>query len=139
MYDKVLIERLAQKYVKTTNEDVFNELLGELEPLIQIQLGKNYSSVKREWDDMKQEVFITLWKNRSNLCFTTAKSLYQFLYNRISRILFRVAEKNKSLNKEKQNYIDKLNENGSVKDDGAYIDLKDVIENIEDLDKFRDD
>lgn len=83
MYQKEEVERLAKKYVETGDEQVFEELIKALEPLINVQLGKNYSSLKEFWDDLRQEVLLRIWKNRGGLFTTKSRSLYQYLYNRI--------------------------------------------------------
>ncbi len=93
MYQKEEVERLAEKYVETGNEQVFEALIKALRPLINVQLGKNYSSLKEFWDDLRKEVLLRISKNRGGLSTTKSKSLYQFLYQRIRRDLFRAAKK----------------------------------------------
>ena len=92
-YDKEEIERLARKYIETANEEVFGKLLEELEPIIRVQLGKNYSSLKDYWDDMTREVMLKLWKNRKGVKTTTARVVNQFYWNRISCDLNRASKK----------------------------------------------
>jgi len=93
MYQKEEIEQLAKKYVETQEEEVFEALIKALESLINVQLGKNYSSLKQFWGDLRQEVLLKLYKNRGGLSTTRSKSLYQFLYQRIRRDLFRACKK----------------------------------------------
>jgi len=93
MYQKEEIEQLAKKYVETQEEEVFEALIKALILLIDVQLGKNYSSLKEFWDDLRQEVLLKLWKNRGGLSTVKSTSLYQFLYRRIRRDLFRAAKK----------------------------------------------
>ncbi|MCK4647951.1 hypothetical protein KAT51_00365 [bacterium] len=62
MYDKKLINKLSKRYAK--KRDGIDELLRALEPIIDIQMGKNYSSMKEYWDDMKQDVLLKIWENR---------------------------------------------------------------------------
>lgn len=93
MYQKKEVERLAGKYVETGNEQVFEELIKTLIPLINVQLGKNYSSLKQFWDDLRQEVLLKVWKNREGLLTIKSISLYHFFYQRIRRDLFRAAKK----------------------------------------------
>ena len=83
MYNIKQIEQVAQKYRKTGEDLDFEKVLVAVDPLIDILLGQGYSSIKYEWEDMKQEVFLRLWKNRSILCFTKSKKLYRFLHGRI--------------------------------------------------------
>ena len=62
MYRREKIEQLAREYVENGDDDVFNnKLLVELKLLVQIQLGKNYSSMKEEWGDMSQEVLCKIY------------------------------------------------------------------------------
>ena len=93
MYQKEEVERLAEEYVeaeKLANEWcwispdwVFEALIKALVPLINVQLGKNYSSLKEFWDDLRQEVLLRICKNRGGLFVTPSKSLYQYYYNHI--------------------------------------------------------
>lgn len=104
MYQKEKVEWLAKEYVETEYDAnnncgtyspnlVFEALIKALIPLINVQLGKNYSSLKEFWDDLQQEVLLKIWKNRGGLSITKSKSLYQFLYRRIRRDLFRAMKK----------------------------------------------
>lgn len=95
MYQKEEIERFAKKYVDTGDEQVFETLIKALIPMIDVQLGKNYSSLKEFWDDLRQEVLLKLHKNREGLSTIKSISLYQFLYQRIRRDLFRAMKKYK--------------------------------------------
>ena len=110
MYQKEEIEQLAKKYVETQEEEVFEALIKALEPLINVQLGKNYSSLKEFWDDLRQEVLLKLHKNRGGLSTTKSISLYQFLYQRIRRDLFRACKK-------LRDQYDALNEDVTYLDD----------------------
>jgi len=83
MYQKEEVERLAGEYVETGSEQVFEALIKALIPLIDVQLGKNYSSLKEFWDDLRQEVLLRICKNRGGLFVTPSKSLYQYYYNHI--------------------------------------------------------
>lgn len=93
MYRVKEIEQLAQKYAKTGNDKIFEALIRALIPLIDIQSARRYPDLKEYWDDIKQEVLLKLWKNRTSLSFTASKKLYRFLYNRIHRDLFRAIKK----------------------------------------------
>lgn len=83
MYQKEEVERLAKKYVETGSEQVFEALIKALIPLINVQLGKNYSSLKEFWDDLRQEVLLRICKNRGGLSITKSTSLYQYYYGHI--------------------------------------------------------
>ena len=89
MYQKEEIEQLAKKYVETQEEEVFEALIKALIPLINVQLGKNYSSLKEFWDDLRQEVLLKLHKNRGGVLITQARSLYQYFYSFIRYQLYR--------------------------------------------------
>jgi len=107
MYDKEKIERLARVYIETDNareaEEVFGALLTELEPMIKVQLGKNYSSLKDYWDDMISEVITKLWKNREGIKITKSKVFSYLFYQRIRRDLNRASRKmNKLYRSEEQ-------------------------------------
>ena len=108
MYQKEEIERLAKKYVETQEEEVFEALIKALESLINVQLGKNYSSVKPFWDDLRQEILLRVSKNRGGLLITQSKSLYQYLYSFIRYQLYR---------RVKELYYDSLNKNIIAFDD----------------------
>ncbi len=90
MYQKEEVERLAETYVETGDEQVFETLIKALEPLINVQLGKNYSSLKEFWDDLRQEVLLRIWKNRGGLKINKSRSLYQYLYSHIRYHLWAV-------------------------------------------------
>jgi len=83
MYQKEEVERLAGEYVETGDEQVFEALIKALIPLIDVQLGKNYSSLKEFWGDLRQEVLLRICKNRGGLSVTLSKSFYQYYYNHI--------------------------------------------------------
>ena len=138
MYRKEKIEQLAQEYVNNGDENIFNnELLPELKWLAQVHLGKNYSSMKKDWKDMSQEVLYKIWINRSVLSFTRSKSLYQFLYGRIRRDLNRCAERIKDKEQRFQEYTNTVNDSRA---EGFHTDVKDIVEYIEDLGEYnRDD
>jgi len=113
MYQKEEVEWLAKEYVETEYDAnnncgtyspdlVFEALIKALEPLINVQLGKNYSSLKPFWNDLKQEVLLKIYKNRGNLGFTKTKLYARHYYARIQTHLFRAAKKVKGkFNKEK--------------------------------------
>jgi len=83
-FDQKNLIRLAEEYVNTSDDTVFERLMAEeLDALIGIQLGKNYMSVREFWEDMKQEVMMYLWKNRETVKSTKSRSYYQFYYIRI--------------------------------------------------------
>ena len=109
MYDVEQIERLAQQYKRTAVDSDFEKVWVAIDPLIDVLLGRKYSSIKHEWEDMKQEVLMKLWANRKTLCFTKSKRLYRFLHERVRDNLNRVAKKVKQIQDEEQNYIDELN------------------------------
>jgi DNA-directed RNA polymerase specialized sigma24 family protein len=88
MYQKEEVERLAGEYVETGDERVFEALIKALIPLIDVQLGKNYSSLKEFWDDLRQEVLLRVYRNRGGLRTTKSTVLYQYFYNRIRDYLF---------------------------------------------------
>ena len=92
MYQKEEVERLAGEYVETGDEQVFEALIKALEPLINVQLGKNYSSLKGFWSDLRQEVLLRICKNRGGLSITKSTSLYQYLYSRIRDYLSQAAD-----------------------------------------------
>ena len=93
MYKKEEVERLAGEYVETGDEQVFEALIKTLIPLINVQLGKNYSSLKEFWDDLRQEVLLKIWKNRGGLFDTKSRSFYQYYYRRVRTWLFRESMK----------------------------------------------
>jgi len=93
MYQIEEIEHLAQQYVGSESDEVFEGLINALIPLIDMQSARKYPDLKEYWDDMKQEVLLKLWKNRRGLLFTTDKKLYRFLYRRIFRDLFRAVKR----------------------------------------------
>lgn len=87
------INQLAQEYVRTSDDAVFERLmLEELKPMIRVQLGKNYTSIKDFWEDMRQEVLLYLWKNRENVKTTKSKSCYRFYYQKIRYVLNMIVE-----------------------------------------------
>jgi len=106
MYQKEEVERLAKKYVEIDSScfglycalkpqymsQIFEALIKALEPLINVQLGKNYSSLKEFWDDLRQEVLLRIYKNRGGLSVTKSKSLYVYFYNRIRDYLSQAAD-----------------------------------------------
>ena len=102
MYQKEEVERLAGEYVETGDEQVFEALIKALEPLIDVQLGKNYSSLKEFWDDLRQEVLLKLHKNRGGLSVTKSKSLCAYFYQRIRGCLWRAAQKLQGKYKDKK-------------------------------------
>ena len=93
MYQKEEVERLAGKYVETGNEQVFEALIKALIPLINVQLGKNYSRYKEFWDDLRQEVLLKLYRNRGGLSKTSNKNLFTHYYQRIRIHLWRAVQK----------------------------------------------
>jgi len=92
MYNIKRIEQLAQTYVKTKENSIFEKLLTALIPLIDIQLKKNYQSLEEFWDDLRQETLLKLHKNQKSLTTTTSTRLFRCLYNRI-RDYLRTARK----------------------------------------------
>ena len=87
-FDAERINQLAQEYVETSDDSVFERLmLEELEPMIGVQLGKNYISMKGFWEDMRQEVLLYLWKNRESVKTTKSRNCYRFYYQRIRQTL----------------------------------------------------
>ena len=92
MYQKEEIERLAKKYVETQEEEVFEVLIKALESLINVQLGKNYSSLKEFWDDLRQEVLVKLYKNREGIFTTESTHFCSYFYGRIRVWLFRACK-----------------------------------------------
>jgi len=111
MYQKEEIERFAKKYVDTGDEQVFETLIKILIPMIDVQLGKSYSSLKEFWDDLRQEVLLKLWKNREGLLTTESTHFCSYFYGRIRVWLFRACKKLK-----KPSYDD-LNKNVTYFDD----------------------
>lgn len=97
VYDKDKIEGLTKQYIKSGDDNIFVELMKELEPVIKIQLGKGYSSLKEHWNDMSQEVLLKLWKNKEGLKTASSTSLFFFFYGCIRRDLFRAAKLMKRL------------------------------------------
>ena len=97
MYDKELLERLGKKYRSTGADADFEVLLEVIRPLIDTQLGRQYSSMKHEWEDMKQGVLLKLWKNRSALCFSKSELCSRFFYEQIRYNLNRAAKKIKGI------------------------------------------
>ena len=96
MYNKALINKLAKRYATKRENDTFTQLLQELTPIIDIQLGKNYSSLKEYWDDLRQDVLLKLWENRFNIkkMISAGVEPCQFLYERIRTWLNRASAKN---------------------------------------------
>ena len=64
MYDIQLINELAEKYVKTSDETVFEALIEALVPVIDAQLKKSYQSLEEYWDDMRQEICLKLLETK---------------------------------------------------------------------------
>lgn len=93
MYQKEEIERLAKKYVETQEEEVFEALIKALIPLINVQLGKNYSRLKQFWDDLRQEVLLKLHKNRRGLSTIKSINFCAHFYSRIRTHLWRAVQK----------------------------------------------
>ena len=90
-YEQKIINELAKKYKKTESDIIFEELLIKLIPLIRIQLGRQYSSMKGQgfWDDMQQDVLLKIWENRKSLKNSLTKNPYQYFYRRIQDYLNR--------------------------------------------------
>ena len=121
MYDKELIECLGSKYRNTGQDVDFEVLLEAVHPLIDTQLGRQYSSMKHEWEDMKQEVLLKLWKNRTGLCFTKTELCSRFFYEQIRYNLNRAAEKIQGIKKNENDLV----ELAELKVKKYYIDDKD--------------
>ena len=102
MYQKEEIERLAKKYVETQEEEVFEALIKALIPLIDAQLGKNYSRLKQFWDDLRQEVLLKLHKNRGGLSTTKSINFCTHFYRRIRVHLWRAAQQLQGKRKDKK-------------------------------------
>lgn len=138
VYQWKKIEFLAKEYINTIDNKVFERLIVALTPMIDVQLGKNYSSLKEYWDDMKQEVFLKLWKNKSSFAFTKTKSYCIYFYQRIRGDLNRAAKRMKKdyMLKLPEAYFRMIEET----EGGYHIDFKDTIDNIEELTEYnRDD
>jgi len=126
MYQKEEVERLAGEYVETGSEQVFETLIKALIPLINVQLGKNYSSLKEFWDDLRQEVLLKIWKNRGGLSDTKSIRYFQYFYSRIRAILWRASRQLQGKGEDekiKMGY-DGLNPNVTYFDDLSPDDLK---------------
>ena len=109
MYQKEEVERLAKEYVDTGKEQVFEKLIEALIPVIDVQLGKNYSSLKEFWGDLRQDVVVHLYSVRGNIQNTTLESKYFYLYGVIREILYRFTQGKKYKNRYKFE-IEKSNE-----------------------------
>jgi len=129
IYNVRQVEKVAQRYKQTGEDSDFKQVLKVVDPLIDVFLGLRYSSIKHEWEDLKQEVILKLWKNRTGLCFIKSKRLYLFLRDRIRRDLLRAAKKIKDVQKNE----DEIVELAELRVNKYIIDEKDMIENIEDL------
>lgn len=102
MYQKEEVERLAKEYVETGDEQVFETLIKALIPLIDVQLGKNYSSLKEFWNDLRQEVLLRICKNRGGLSTTSSIKLCHYLYSHIRSYLNEIAKKLQGKRKKKK-------------------------------------
>ena len=83
LYDKLLINRLGKRYAKNGGKDSFVQLTQALIPMIDAQLGRQYSSMKEFWDDLRQEIMLKLWDNRKSIKDNSPGELHQYFYNRI--------------------------------------------------------
>lgn len=119
------INQLAQEYVRTSDDAVFERLmLEELEPLINVQLGRNYTSIKDFWEDMRQEMLLYLWKNRKSVKTTKSKVYYGWYWKIIRAGL---------------NYIvNKEDGNGSRKRNGHVMKLQNYDFNRDNIFYFND-
>ena len=83
------INNLTREFIKSENNEIFEKLLIGIVPMINIQLRKNYSSIKEFWDDMRQDVFLKVWENRKNIKNSSTENPYQYFYGRIRKFLER--------------------------------------------------
>lgn len=121
MYNVEQIEQLAQRYKETAEDSDFEHVFLAVDSLVDVLLGRKYSSIKHEWEDMKQEVLMKLWANRKTLCFTKSEKLYRFLHEQIRYNLNRAAKKIQGTRKNE----DDLLELAEVRVKKYYIDDKD--------------
>jgi len=97
MYEKKEIERLSKKFINTSNDDVFRQLVEQLQQVITKQLSKHYRSMYEHWEDMRSEVIAKIWKNRKTLKKTKTKNLADHYYYRIRTHLSRANTKIKKI------------------------------------------
>jgi len=64
-YNKKKICLLYEEYILTADDKVFEKLMEEVEPIIDIVLTK-YGKYGRHFDDVRQEMRLSLWKNFRN-------------------------------------------------------------------------
>lgn len=97
IYDKDKIDQLALAYAETEDATIFNELLEELKPMIKIQLGKNYSSIKEIWEDLESHTIMRLWlvfgEKPERIRDSSTRIPSILFYQRIRTILNRHVEK----------------------------------------------
>jgi len=89
MFDKDLISKLGKQYAK--KREGLEDLLMALTPLINVQLGKQYSSMKEYWDNMRQDVIVKILENRKAIReqILRGDDPYQLFWNRIRKWLSR--------------------------------------------------
>jgi len=84
MYNKRRINGLFAEYCKTEDAKVFEALLIECRPLVDVILSK-YPFFRPWWDDISQEVLLKIWMNlrRPDQLRKHLRSPVSFLYSRI--------------------------------------------------------
>lgn len=92
MIDKQLINQLTEQYVISQDDGTFQRLIECLTPLINVQLGKNYSSMQLFWDDMRQDVFVKILERKQSIQDSQTEQPYQFWYLRIRDWLNRIVK-----------------------------------------------
>ena len=83
MYDKERINELAYKYIETDDDEVFEELIGELVHLVR-PLVRKYKKYREYWDDLEQELLLKLWQQRKSLKDSSTHQPFQHFYKRIT-------------------------------------------------------
>lgn len=86
------IDILTEGFIRSENDETFNQLVNEIIPIINQQLLKNYSSKREFWGDIRQDVLLKIWKNRGNIKHSLTERPYQYFYNRIRDYLNRSAK-----------------------------------------------
>lgn len=113
MYNKEKINKLAERYINTEDEGIFGELLQELIKVIDVQLGKNYASIRENWDDLRQKVYLQLYKHKRKVISTVTKPYSRYYYFRIRDWLNRSIQEIK-IKKEKECFDYTGREHGNI-------------------------
>jgi len=93
-YNPDRIQTLTENYIRTKDDAVFEYLLfSQLAQIVSVQLGKNYASQKRNWEDLKQETLFYLWEKRELVFKTNAEVYVRYYWLTIRRFLRELQDK----------------------------------------------